>query len=238
MKIYMIAAALFTCFSAHALTGLEIVKKADQMRYIDEDNSFMVQINDFKESSTQITKFKVYSRGAHSSLVETLFPERQAGRKLLMKDDDLWFFSPDIKRPTRISMQQKLTGEVANGDIARTNFGDDYTVDVKQPEKVNGLDAIHLELKKSKSEVTYPVVEYWVSAKNYQPLKAVFKSDGGKDLKIATYSEPKKFMGRSLITKMEIASAINKTQKSVLIFTGFQKEKLNGAFFNKESLNN
>lgn len=238
MKFLVFIAGLFTVLSSNALTGLEIVKKADQMRYIDDDNSFMVQINDLKGSGTQITKFKVYSRGAHSSLVETLFPERQAGRKLLMKDDDLWFFSPDIKRPTRISMQQKLTGEVSNGDIARTNFGDDYSVEIKPPEKLDGIDAIHLQLNKNKAEVTYPLVEYWVNAKTYQPLKAIFKSEGGKDLKVATYSELKPFFGRSLITKMEIVSAINKTQKSVLQFTGFKKEKLNGAFFNKESLNN
>lgn len=238
MKILILVMSFFISISASALTGIEMVKKADQMRYIEEDNSFMVQINDFKGASTQTTKFKVYSRGAHNSLVETLFPERQAGRKLLMKDDDLWFFSPDIKRPTRISMQQKLTGEVANGDIARTNFGDDYTVEVKNTEKINGADAVHLVLTKSKTEVTYPAVDYWVNAKNFQPIKAVFKSDGGKELKVATYSEPKPILGRTLMTKMEIVSAINKTQKSVLIFTGFAKEKLNGAFFNKESLNN
>ncbi len=239
MKTYVLLSTLFISVTATALTGLEMVKKADEMRYIEEDNSYLVQVTDFKgTSSTQITKFKVYSRGVHSSLVETVYPERQAGRKLLMKDDDLWFFSPDIKRPTRISMQQKLTGEVANGDIARTNFGNDYTVEVKETAQLDKVDAIHLQLTKNKSEVTYPAVDYWINAKSYQPLKAIFKTDGGKELKVAIYSEPKSVLGRTLMTKMEIVSAINKTQKSLLIFTGFTKEKLNGAFFNKESLNN
>ncbi len=223
---------------ALALSGIEIVKKADQMRYIDQDNSFFVEVSDYKGVNIQKTKFKIFSRGAHSSLVETIFPERQVGRKLLMKDDDMWFFTPDIKRPTRISMQQKLTGEVSNGDIARTNFGEDYDVEVKGNEKVENLVTIHLSLKKKKSEVTYPLVEYWVDAKNYTPVKAVFKSDGGKELKSATYSAPKVFFGRTLLTKMEIVSLINQNQKSILTFSGYKKEKLNDSFFNKESLNN
>ncbi|MFZ3228775.1 MAG: outer membrane lipoprotein-sorting protein [Pseudobdellovibrio sp.] len=238
MKIFILIAGLFIADQVFALSGIEIVKKADQFRYIEEDNSFIAEVNDLKGTTVQKSKFKVSSRGSHLSLVETIFPERQAGRKLLMKDDDLWFYTPDIKRPTRVSMQQKLTGEVSNGDIARTNFGDDYTVEVKGPEKIDSVETIHLALKKNKSEVTYPLIEYWVNAKNYMPLKAVFKSDGGKELKLATYSEPKVFFGRTLLTKMEIVSAFNKNQKSVLIFTSFKKEKLNESFFNKESLNN
>ena len=62
---------------AFGLSGIEMVKKADEMRYIDSDNSFIVEVNDFKTSGTQKTKFKVFSKGAHTSLVETVFPERQ-----------------------------------------------------------------------------------------------------------------------------------------------------------------
>ncbi len=223
---------------AFGLSGIEMVKKADEMRHINTDNSFFVEVNDFKASGAQKTKFKVYSKGTHMSLVETVFPERQAGRKLLMKEDDLWFFTPDIKRPTRVSMQQKLTGEVSNGDIARTNFGDDYEVEVKESEKINSVAAIHLSLTKKKPEVTYPKIEYWIDTNSYMPLKAIFKTDDGKELKIATYKDPKEFLGHKLITKIEIVSAFNPNQKSILIFSGYKKETLNDSFFNKESLNN
>lgn len=238
MQSFLFILAIGFSAPTFALNGIEIVKKADQMRYIDDDNSFFAEVNDYKGTNIQKTKFKIFSRGTHSSLVETIFPERQAGRKLLMKDDDMWFFTPDIKRPTRISMQQKLTGEVSNGDIARTNFGEDYDVEVKGNEKVENVESIHLTLKKKKSEVTYPLVEYWVNAKTYSPVKAVFKTDGGKELKFAIYSEPKLFSGRKILTKMVIVSLINENQKSILIFSGYKKEKLNDSFFNKESLNN
>jgi len=235
--IILINTLLFSSFS-FGLSGIELVKKADTMRFIESDNSFLVEVTDLKGSDTVKTRYKVYSKGSQMSLIETIFPERQAGRKLLMKEQDLWFFTPDIKRPTRVSMQQKLTGEVANGDLARTSFGDDYTVEVKGEETLGNKKAIHLFLKKNKEEVTYSFIDYWIDAKTYTPLTAVFKSDAGKDLKVATYNNLKNFFGHNLITKMEIVNALNKNQKSVLIFVGFKKEKLNESFFNKESLSN
>ena len=240
LNVRIIILFYFSFFSslAFGLSGLEIVKKADKMRILEFDNSFIAEVNDFRGSDIQKTKYKVFSKGVQMSRVETIFPERQAGRKLLMKEQDLWFFTPDLKRPTRVSMQQRLTGEVANGDLARTSFGDDYNVEVKGEEVVDGVKAVRLSLKKKKSEVTYAAVEYWVGLSSYAPLKAIFKSDSGKDLKVATYKDPKKYFGQTLMTKIEIVSSLNKKQRSVLTFSGFKKEQLNESFFNKESLNN
>ena len=44
-----------------------------------------------------------------------------------MKGHDLWIFLPTVSQPVRLSMSQRLTGQVANGDLARANFAGDYT---------------------------------------------------------------------------------------------------------------
>lgn len=216
----------------------DLVKKSDAYRFISTDVSFQVEINDIKGSTSQKTRYKVFSKGSTMSRVETIFPERQAGRKLLMKGDDLWLFTPDVKRPTRVSMQQRLTGEVSNGDIARTNFADDYNGELKGEEKIDGKDFLHLILKKKRDEVTYSAIDLWINKKDHMPFKAVFKTDGGKDLKVAFYKEPKKMLDRILITQIEIQNSLNKEQRSVLTFSGYKKEKLDESIFNKETLNN
>lgn len=221
-----------------ALDGDKIVKNSDKMRFVEHDVSFMVQVSDMKGDKNQTTKYRVHAKGDAMSRVETVFPERQAGRRLLMKGDDLWLFTPDIKRPTRVSMQQRLTGEVANGDIARTNFASDYAATLVREEAVNGTPAYRLSLKKKRDGVTYPSIDYWVAKKGFVPLKAVFKTEGGKALKSALYKTPKTFFKRSLLTRMEITSALSDKQKSTLIFSDYKKEKLDESFFNKESLNN
>jgi outer membrane lipoprotein-sorting protein len=96
--------------SANAETPNEMIRKSDKLRSFDTDISFVAEVQDFKGANVQTSKYKVFNKGTKMSLVETIFPERQTGRKLLMKDEDLWLFTPDIKRPTRVSMQQRLTG--------------------------------------------------------------------------------------------------------------------------------
>lgn len=225
-------------FAAGDANRNDLVKKADSFRFISTDVSFQVEINDIKGTTTQKTRYKVFSKGSTMSRVETVFPERQAGRKLLMKGDDLWLFTPDVKRPTRVSMQQRLTGEVSNGDIARTNFADDYNGQLQGEEKIDGKDLYHLVLKKKRDEVTYSAIDLWIFKKDHMPFKAVFKTNGGKDLKVAFYREPKKMLDRILITQIEIQNSLNKEQKSILTFSGYKNEKLDESIFNKETLNN
>lgn len=238
LMMFLFGLAIPTTGWCASLSGDEIVKKADNMRLMKADVSFSVEITDLKGTTTQKTQYRVFSKGSKLSRVETVFPERQAGRKLLMTDDGLWLFTPDIKRPTRVSMQQRLTGEVANGDIARTNFGDDYQAILKNEVKLNDRPAYLLELKKKRDEVTYSTIDYWVAKKNFAPIRAVFKTDGGKVLKMAEYKLPKTYLNQMMITKIEISGVLNKNQKSILIFKNYKKEKLDESFFNKESLNN
>lgn len=216
----------------------DIMKKSDAYRYVESDISFVVEVIDKKGGEVQQSRYRVYSKGTQFSRVETIFPERQSGRKLLMRSDDLWFYTPDIKRPTRVSMQQKLTGEVANGDIARTNFFEDYDAELKGEEIVNKTPAYKIYLKKKRDGVTYAAIDYWVAKSNFVPLKATFKTDSGKNLKTAIYKDLKKSLNRNLISKMEITSELDKKQQSTLIFKNYKKETLDDSFFNKESLNN
>lgn len=221
-----------------ALDANQIIKTVDDRREIKYDTSFIVDVQDVRGSDVQRTKYKVFNKGMKMSRVETLYPERQAGRKLLMKNDDLWLFTPDIKRPTRVSLQQKLTGEVANGDIVRTSFFDDYTAALTGEEKIQNVLCYRLALTKKREEVTYAAVDLWVSKKDFAPVKADFKTANGKSLKTALYSKPITVLNSRQYTKVEITSSLDAKQKSILNFSAYKKETLDESFFNKESLNN
>ena len=130
-----------------------------------------VHVRDFKKRVLEKdTTYKVISKDAVMSLVDTIAPQRQKGRKLLMIQNDLWFFTPDIKRPARVSFQQKLTGEVANGDISRTNFAGDYNATIVKTDKIKGRTAWVLDLKAARTGVTYAAIKYWVEQKTFMPI--------------------------------------------------------------------
>ncbi|OFZ54393.1 MAG: hypothetical protein A2428_11295 [Bdellovibrionales bacterium RIFOXYC1_FULL_54_43] len=238
----LIAMGLLIGLSASLAFGadpspLQIVQKADLARGPGGAYSVIAKVLDYSKGKLRTeTAYRVYVKGNELCLVETIEPVRLRGRKLLMNGNDLWFFLPTIKRPTRVSLQQRLTGEVSNGDIARTNFAADYNVRILGTEKIQGTDSYRLELKAKSKNVTYDRLEYWVSKTDLKPLRATFFALSGKPLKNATYSDFKPSLGRPVMTRTVITDYTQPLKRSELVYGQFRREKLDDSFFNKDSI--
>ena len=220
---------------ANGPSATEMVKKADLKRGLGNvEHTFTVEVTNTKTDKKEL--YKVYFKDVNNTLSEQLEPEKSKGRKMLMKDYDIWLFTPNIKKPIRISLEQKLTGEVSNGDIAKTNYAEDY--DAKVLETVNGEKGklIKLELVAKNKKVTYGRIEYLLLQKDFSPQEAVFFAVSGKPLKRAKFTDYKNVQGESRATKMIIQDDIQKDKESVLIFDNHKKEKLDSNLFNKDSL--
>ena len=222
------------CLAAE--TAESIVRKADDARSPQEDFSATVKVVDAQKADKKESSFRVFSKGNHFALVNQTAPDRQVGRKLLMHDHNLWLFNPNIGRPTRISFEQKLTGEVANGDLMRTNFAEDYTPTLKGEESIEGVQTYHLTLEAKSKDVTYKSIDYWVTKDKLYPHKALFHALSGKGLKTALFSEFKPVLGKSRTTKVVITDAIETGRTSTIQYTSFKKETLSESFFNKDHL--
>lgn len=220
--------------SAADMDANEIVKKADLKRGLGNvSHSFVVTItsqDDKKEA------FNVSFKDANDSLTVQTEPERARGRKLLMKEYDIWLYTPNIKKPIRISLEQKLTGEVANGDIAKTNYAEDYNATILASGKINNEDVYKLELKAKNKKVTYSKIEYFVSKKEFNPISATFFAMSGKPLKSAKFSEFKKIQGMSRATKMVIQDFLQKDKSSTLVFSEHKIQNFPDSLFNKDRL--
>jgi Outer membrane lipoprotein-sorting protein len=212
----------------------EIVKKADLKRGLGNiSHSFNVTI------TNQDDKKEVYHvsfRDINASLTNQTEPERTRGRKLLMKDYDIWLYTPNIKKPVRISLEQKLTGEVSNGDIARTNYAEDYDAKLLSTDKVGKNQFYKLELKAKNNKVTYGRIEYVVNKKDYAPTEATFYALSGKPLKKAQFLDFKPVQGSIRSTKMVIQDYLQKEKISTLIFSDHKEETFSDSMFNKDRL--
>src|SRR3989344_3864978 len=197
----------FLAMRAFALDADEIVRKADGARGLDAAYSFLVKVKNTGRDGMQEAHYKVYIKGYESCLVDTVYPERQQGRKLLMLGNDLWFYTPSIKRPTRVSLQQKLTGEVANGDIAKTNFAHDYDASVLGEEVLNGKKYYHLDLRAKRKDATYRRIEYWVEFGTFYPYQVKFYAITGKLLKTGIYGDVRPILGRPRMGRLTIRDA-------------------------------
>lgn len=233
MRILHFLFASFLIFPQIALCDMnanDIVKKADLKRGLGNvPHSFNVTITD-QDQKNEV--YHVLFKDINASLTEQTEPPRARGRKILMKDYDIWLFTPNIKKALRISLEQKLTGQVSNGDIARTNYAEDYEASILKSDSNNYL----LNLIAKNKKVTYGKIEYLVSKKELNPVEATFFAISGKALKKATFSDFQMIHGMNRTTKMFIQDYIQRNKTSTMIFSDYKYEKVNEAQFNKEGM--
>ena len=237
MKItHTILASFIISFNLFAadLNPNDIVKKADLKRGLGNVYHSFNVTNTKQDDKREV--FKVNFKDVNTSLTIQTEPERARGRKLLMKDYDIWLYTPNIKKPLRISLEQKLTGEVANGDIARTNYAEDYEATLLGTEKREKVEVYKLELKAKNKKVTYGRIEYIVAKSDFMPMEATFYALSGKALKSAEFTDFKQIQGVSRTTKMTIRDYLQKDKFSVLVFSDQKFEKFNDSIFNKDRL--
>ena len=166
----------------------DILQRADEVRNPQSDYTVAVKVTSIKpQKDPKVATYEVYLKGRQKTLIETLSPPVDRGTSMLMLDYDFWVFLPAISKPLRISLQQRLLGEVANGDIARVNFSGDYNPTLSKMDQIDGIDYYVLELVAKNDRVTYHRVLLWVEKETFRPLKAEFYAVSGRLLKTADY---------------------------------------------------
>jgi len=214
-----------------------IVEKADQIRFPAE--GFEVDVDVTNRTDGQVTdkrKYKVLSKGNDNTIVQVTEPAADRGQAILMRGRDLWVFLPNVSQPVRLSVSQRLTGQVANGDLARANFAGDYRPTRLRTEKVDGVDCLVLQLTAIDRGVTYARVLYWVRQSNSYPVKAEFYSVSERLLKTCRYEEFKTLGGRVRPTRLVLQDALKKGDESILDYSDLKLRDLPDRMFTKEYL--
>jgi outer membrane lipoprotein-sorting protein len=214
-----------------------ILEKADLVRFPAEGFEVGVTINTTTASGpADERKYKVLSKGNENSVVMVVEPASERGQMILMKGRDLWIFLPAVSQPVRLSLSQRLTGQVANGDIARANFTGDYKPKLLRTEQVDGEPTYVLELTAVDRGVTYAKVIYWVRKSNYRPFKAEFYSLSDRLLKTALYQNYERMAGRLRPTRLVMQDALRKGEESVLDYSDMRLRDLPDKVFTKDYL--
>ncbi|MFA9439665.1 outer membrane lipoprotein-sorting protein [Uliginosibacterium sp. sgz301328] len=214
-----------------------IVEKADRVRF--PADGFQVDIaitSKVPDQAPEVRKYRVLSKGNDNTIVMTTEPAAERGQVLLMKARDLWLFMPNVSQPVRLSVAQRLTGEVAYGDLARANFAGDYNPKVLRTDTIDGEAYDVLELNAVDRGVTYAKVIYWVRQSNSYPYKAEFYSLSGRLLKSCRYENFKSLGGKVRPTRLVMEDALKQGEVSVLEYDAMKPRDLPDHVFTKEYL--
>jgi hypothetical protein len=215
----------------------EIVQKADLVRFPAEGFQVDIAIKSTVEGQvTDTRQYQVLSKGNENTIVMVTEPASDRGQIMLMKARDLWVFLPTISQPVRLSLAQRLTGQVANGDLARANFAGDYAPKLLRTEKIDGEDHYVLELSAVDRTVTYHRVLYWVKQKGLLPHKAEFYSLSDRLLKTCRYENFQQMAGRVRPTRLVMQDALRKGEESVLDYSGMALKDLPDRMFTRDYL--
>ena len=206
----------------------DILRRADQARGNLEGITWDVTLRQEGGKGNDPMTFGVKARG-FDILAENTYPPRYRGNKVLMLNGNMWFHRPDISKPVPISQRQKLQGNAAYGDIASTNYANDYEATLLGEEPINGESCYVFDLLAKDKKATYDRIKYWISKQREVGVKAEYFTVSGKLFKAATmhYDNNIKIgeTTRPFISKILMYDELMSSDVTVMAFknTGFQK---------------
>lgn len=239
---------LAACASAQAAPNAqELLAASDAVRNPGRPFSVKARITEFEGGKqVETSSLVIYSRpqeqgGQFASLISFVQPARDAGKLLLKNGDDMWFYDPGTKASIRISPQQRLMGQAANGDVVTVNLAKDYAAKFKAEEEIVDGErktrrSYLLELTSSTPSAAYASIELWVDAESHRPLKARYMAESGRLLKTAYFRRYQAQLGRERPTETVIIDGLNPQSVTLMQFSDFAAPSIPQAWFNRDYL--
>lgn len=162
-----------------------ILRRADAARGNLEGVIWQVLLEAVEQSHTTSMTFDVKARG-FDILGENLAPPKHKGNTILMLQGNMWFYKPQLSKPVPISQRQKLLGNAAYGDIAATNYAEDYDATPLADDTVDGEICYVFDLLAKNKKITYDRIKYWIAKGRLVGVKAEYFTVSGKKFKSAS----------------------------------------------------
>ncbi len=226
--------------------AVDIIRRADRIRAPAEPFRYALTLVEMKgdhevarqsfDVAMRFYKAEAGQEGDARALVRFVDPPSEKGKSLLSIFDKLWYYEPKLRRPIPISRQQRLVGQVSNGDVVATDFDLSYISKLAATEECDGRKCYRLELQRRWPYVTYPKIIYWVDAENYRPFKAEFLATNDKLIKRAWYRDYKPALGVERPHEIYIEDSLKKEQYTRMLYSDVRLEAVPEAYFQKEYL--
>ncbi len=216
--------ALITLFSinsfqtaqAEEVSGEYILKKIDENVYLDKAMTEATMTVFDRRGRELNFKSRGWIKGANTRLVEYLYPPRQKGVKMLMRDDNLWMYTPEpTDRIVTISghmLRQSLNGSDLSYEDMMENreLIDSYDAKVIDKEQYNERECWIVELTANREDVSYHSRKMWVDAERWLGLKEERYAKSGKLLKRLEILDVIKLQNRWYPKKMRFKDMLSK----------------------------
>ncbi|MEE4378828.1 MAG: outer membrane lipoprotein-sorting protein [Candidatus Competibacteraceae bacterium] len=204
------------------MTSKEVLTEADEARGNLSGVEWELHMQTDDSKGEKEMTLQVQARGFDVATT-TLKPARSRGNRLLMFKDNMWFYKPGLSKPVPISKRQKLIGTASYGDVATTNYANDYVSISLGEEQVDGVPCLVYDLKATHSKATYDQIKYWVDKDRLVGIKAEYFTVSGQKFKSARmeYDNQVQRDGerKPFISRIVIQGELLKNENTVLTFS-------------------
>lgn len=224
----------------------EIIRAADRIRAPEQPFRYVLDLIEMKDETVvaqqkldvamKISKPTANRPGDAKALVRFLEPTKDQGKALLSNLDKLWFYDPRLKRPIPIARQQRLIGQISNGDIVAADFDLGYASAILGKEACGNVDCYKIALERRWQFITYPRITYWVEVESKKPFKAEFLSTNDLVLKTALYKDYKPALGRDRPHEIVVIDELHKKHFTRMVYSNVRLEDTPDVYFQREYL--
>lgn len=224
-----------------------ILSASDAVRNPSRPFSTTVTLLEFRQGrQTDTSVLNVLSKadesgGQFRTLIRIVSPDRDANKLMLKSGNDLWFYDPASQSSIRLSPQQRLLGQVSNGDVVTINLAKDYRAELLAEEDT--LDgekttrrAYKLMLAAAAPDAPYHKVEMWVEVGTSRPIKARFFAESGHLLKTAYYRKFQPQLGRERPTELVIIDGLDSSWVTIMRYQDFAWREVPEAWLQRDYL--
>ena len=247
LKYLLVALVLVGRLAEAGPDAQQILAASDRIRNPGKPFRVTTTLIEYRNGAqTDTTVLQVYSKAAKDSgqfrsLIRFVSPPRDRNKLMLKNGNDLWFYDPSSKASVRISPQQRLLGQAANGDVVTVNLAKDYQArlegeaDILDGERVR-RHCYKLGLAAVAGDVTYDHIVMWIDTDNSRPVKARFYAASGRLLKTAYYRHFKEELGAKRPVEMVIIDGLNPRWVTVMRFSDYAWRNVPDAWLQRDYL--
>lgn len=227
----------------------EIIRRADRVRAPEQPFRYTLTLTEHKNGQDQLDKQQVLDvsmrfykpdeqrdKGEARALVRFVSPVRDKGKVLLSDLDKMWYYAPELRRPIPISRQQRLLGQVSNGDVVAADFDYSYVSTLIGTEACGDKQCYKLSLTRRWPSVPYPAILYWVEVGTWHPQRIDFLSTEGRLIKRSRYSNYTEVLGVLRPATIVVEDALRKDNWTTMTYSNVVLESLPESYFQKDYL--
>lgn len=236
IRIFILCVLSFGILSANE--AVDIMKKIDEnMRgkniYLDLEMKITAL------GHTRTMKMQSYSQGNKKSFVKITYPPKDRGITFLSLDNQMWQYVPKIERiikiPPSMMLQNWMGTNITNDDMVKqSSIVEDYTPTILKKE--GNIVTMQLIPKEDAAVVWGKIISY-IDLATYTSQKDVFYDEDGKEVRVFTYKDVKKFQNYYMPTFWKIQPSDKKNNYTEIILKDVKYDtKISQQYFRKSAL--